>query len=122
MVKASHVPESVDWFEAGKVSASVDQGGCGACWAFTTATTMESLNAIQNDLDEVPVYSVQHLIDCDDGNWGCDGGWMADSYMWTKDNGVIDWNDYAHGYQGRKAHCSKVKKSVPKFYNKESNE
>ena len=24
MVRASHVPESVDWYEAGKVSASVD--------------------------------------------------------------------------------------------------
>ena len=46
MVKAGHLPETVDWYAAGKVSESVDQGGCGACWAFTTATTLESLNAI----------------------------------------------------------------------------
>lgn len=46
MVQASHVPDYINWYEAGKVSESVDQGGCGACWAFTTATTLESLNAI----------------------------------------------------------------------------
>ena len=46
MVKAVNLPETVDWYAAGKVSESVDQGGCGACWAFTTATTLESLNAI----------------------------------------------------------------------------
>lgn len=52
------LPEYVNWYEAGKVSESVDQTGCGACWAFTTATTLESLNAIQNNLPSVPMYSV----------------------------------------------------------------
>ena len=45
-LQAANIPEEVNWFEAGKVSISVDQGGCGACWAFTTASTLESLNAI----------------------------------------------------------------------------
>ena len=48
----------VNWYTAGKVSESVDQGGCGGCWAFVTATTLESLNAIENNLDKVPTYSV----------------------------------------------------------------
>ena len=52
------LPEYVNWYEAGKVSESVDQTGCGACWAFTTATTLESLNAIFNNLPTVPTYSV----------------------------------------------------------------
>ena len=105
MVSASHVPEHVDWYAKGKVSESVDQGGCGACWAFTTATTLESLNAIQNDLTEVPSYSVQYLLDCDEVNWGCDGGWMADAYEFTKEQGMIDWEAYPRGYRGRKNKC-----------------
>ena len=73
----------VNWYTAGKVSESVDQGGCGGCWAFVTATTLESLNAIENELDAVPTYSVQYLMDCDSVNWGCDGGWMFDAYEQT---------------------------------------
>jgi C1A family cysteine protease len=105
MVRASKIPEYVNWREAGMVSDSVDQGGCGSCWAFTTATTLESLNAIQNNLDKVPTYSVQYLLDCDDVDWGCDGGWMADAYTWTADHGIVAWSDYPKGYQGRKNKC-----------------
>ena len=123
MVQASHVPEHVDWYAEGKVSESVDQGGCGSCWAFTTATTLESLNAIQNRLDKVPRYSVQYLLDCDDINWGCDGGWMADSYEFTKEHGIVDWDAYPRGYQGRKNKCSD--EAIPKsnrFRNAEGHE
>ena len=94
--------DDVNWYTAGKVSESVDQGGCGACWAFVTASTLESLNAIENDLAEVPTYSVQYLMDCDNVNWACDGGWMYDAYEFTAENGVISWNDYSSGYLGYK--------------------
>jgi len=119
MVQASKVPEYVNWYEQGKVSKSDDQGGCGSCWAFTTATTLESLNAIQNKLEEVPKYSVQYLLDCDEVNWGCDGGWMADAYDFTRDNGIIDWTAYPRGYQGRKNKCADPGKNVSgdRFFN-----
>ena len=122
LVGASHLPDYVNWFEAGKVSASIDQGGCGSCWAFTTATTLESLNAINNNLKTVPRYSVQYLLDCDESNWGCDGGWMADAYEFTKQQGIVDWEDYAHTYQGRKTKCSKVDKKAKRFHNGASHE
>ena len=118
----SGVPEQVDWYAAGKVSESIDQGGCGACWAFTTATTLESLNAIHNNLDKVPKYSVQYLIDCDDIDWACDGGWMADAYDWTAENGIVNWDDYSRGYQGRKNRCNNPDKKKERFYNVGSNE
>ena len=121
MVGASWVPEHIDWYAAGKVSESVDQGGCGSCWAFTTASTLESLNAIQNKLEKVPHYSVQYLLDCDEVNWGCDGGWMADAYNFTKDNGIVDWNAYPKGYQSRKTKCQNPS-GVDRFYNTESHE
>jgi C1A family cysteine protease len=52
------LPESVDWKAKGKVSLPGDQGECGSCWAWTTAATLESLNAIENNLEVAPVYSV----------------------------------------------------------------
>ena len=39
-------------------------------------------------------------MDCDTVNEACDGGWMYDAYMFTAENGVIDWNDYPSGYLG----------------------
>ena len=92
--------DHVNWFTAGKVSKSIDQGSCGACWAFVTATTLESLNTIENDLTELPNYSVQYLMDCDTENWACDGGWMYDAYEFTAKHGVISWDDYTSGYLG----------------------
>lgn len=98
MVRAGHLPEEVDWDAAGKVSPSGDQGGCGSCWAWTTATTLESLNAIENDLDETPVYSVQYLVDCDEVNYACEGGWMTDAYDFTAEEGIVRWDDYSRTY------------------------
>jgi len=43
------LPESVDWHKAGKTTVPSDQGGCGSCWAFTTAATMESAYAIRHN-------------------------------------------------------------------------
>jgi KDEL-tailed cysteine endopeptidase len=74
------------------------------------------LNAIENNLSEVPVYSVQYLMDCDDVDWGCEGGWMLDSYNWTKDHGIVLWQDYAHDYLKKKATCKKPHRAT-KFYN-----
>ena len=112
------VPDEVDWFAAGKVSESIDQGGCGACWAFVTATTLESLNAIENDLPAVPTYSVQYLMDCDEVNWACDGGWMTDAYAFTAERGVIPWDDYPTGYVGyQQRECRDTHRSNGRFYN-----
>lgn len=111
------LPEYVNWYEAGKVSESVDQTSCGACWAFTTATTLESFNAIMNNLKKVPRYSVQYLMDCDDVDWGCEGGWMLDAYNWTKEHGIVDWDDYDRTYQARKNTCKMPKKDLKQFVN-----
>lgn len=114
---STSLPEYVNWYEAGKVSESVDQTGCGACWAFTTATTLESLNAIQNDLPKVPMYSVQYLMDCDEVNWACDGGWMLDAYTFTNKRGIVAWHDYDRTYNARKNVCKEPPMYVSRFYN-----
>lgn len=116
-------PKQLDWNATGVVSPSVDQGHCGSCWAFVTAGTMESLFAINNPLLPLPSYSVQYLLECDTTNFGCGGGWMADSYLWTIDHGIVHTSDYPHVYSAKKpVNCAAINKNAPRFYNKHSNE
>jgi len=84
---------------------------------------LESLSAIQNNLDKVPKYSVQYLMDCDDVDEACDGGWMYDSWEWTAKNGIIGWDDYPSGYLGRKSRCRDPGMDAKeRFFNNESYE
>ena len=83
MLSAGILPESVNWVEQGKVSPPLDQSHCGGCWAFCAATCLESLAAIINNMETMPSFSVQYLLDCDNINDGCKGGWMDDSYLYT---------------------------------------
>jgi C1A family cysteine protease len=68
-----------------------------------------------------PNFSVQYLLDCDDTNYGCDGGWMTDAYLWTIDHGVILESDYGKPYRRKAEKCS-AKSSSPRFYNDGANE
>lgn len=76
------------------------QGACGSCWAFTAVATLESLAAITGHDSQVQEYSVQQLVDCDRYNYGCDGGWMYDTYEYTSKNGVVLKSDYTE-YSGK---------------------
>ena len=44
-------------------------------------------------------------MDCDDVDWGCDGGWMIDAYEFTRQNGIVAWKDYDRSYTARKNAC-----------------
>ena len=88
---------NIDWHKENVYSnKNIDQGGCGSCWAFTTATTMEALYTI--NYHKPANFSVQYLLDCDTTNYGCDGGWMTDAYTWIIDNGIVSWDDYPSSY------------------------
>jgi C1A family cysteine protease len=109
----SDLPESVNWVEAGMVTTPYDQGSCGGCWAFATASSLESLATINGVFDKVPEFSVQQLMDCDKVNYGCDGGWMMDGYAYTQKHGIELKNDYKTKYIKRKGKCyHKAEKSA----------
>ena len=60
--------ESINWHEKGAVGEPKDQSMCGSCWAFTTTGTLEALAVISGEYSEVPNFSMQQLLDCDETN------------------------------------------------------
>ena len=67
------VPSSLDWVHEGKVSEVRDQGNCGSCWAFATASVVESLLMIQNGSNVMT--AVKYLLQCTAGS-SCYGGYV----------------------------------------------
>jgi len=88
------IPDHKDWYKEGKVTVPYDQAGCGGCWAFSTAAAVESLAFISGYDDELHEYSVQQLIDCDDTNFACGGGWMYEGFAYVSEHGILKKEDY----------------------------
>jgi C1A family cysteine protease len=57
--RMSSLPDSKNWYEEGAVSRPYNQGSCGGCWAFSTASAVESLAYISGNDSELNEYSVQ---------------------------------------------------------------
>lgn len=76
------VPATKDWRLVGAVGPVLDQGQCGACWAFAAAASLESQIALQFQVGQQ--LSPQMLLDCSSNSWygnlGCNGGCMQYAY------------------------------------------
>ena len=102
--------ESWDWHKEEKTSPIQSQGGCGACYAFATVSQLESIQRIEGTY-QFPL-SQQELIDCtkktgkqEIENEGCDGGFMATSYEYIRENGLSTSNLYPYsGARNQKCH------------------
>lgn len=82
---------------------------------------MEALYSINFAPKTPPSFSAQYLLDCDTNNFGCEGGWMTDSYSWLMDHGIVEWNDYPNSYMKKASKCLDTSKKS-KFFNKGANE
>jgi hypothetical protein len=64
-----------------------EQGKCGSCWAFA------ALGAIANQYHKLTGtltdFSEQYLVDCDNLDYGCNGGYPTKTLSWITDNGIV---------------------------------
>jgi C1A family cysteine protease len=88
---------NIDWKAAGKVHAVKNQGSCGSCAAFCTASVMESMVAIKYGTPVVRL-SEQHALDCGAvyGNYSCNGGWMERYFEFFSAEGAMLYSDYPY--------------------------
>ena len=100
------LPVSVDWRTKGVVNPIKDQGQCGSCWAFSTVQAVESAVALKTGV--LYNLSEQQLVDCDDMDFGCSGGWMDNAFNWiNQNNGLCSGDDYPYvsGNSGMSNKC-----------------
>ena len=58
-----------------------DQAQCGSCWAFGASEALSDRFAIAG---EDVILSPQHLVSCDPGNYGCNGGYLDVAWNFMK--------------------------------------
>ena len=89
-------PRAVDWRTAGHVDAVEDQGACGSCWAFASASAV----AARASIDNGTLYnlSAQELVDCtrDRGNRGCAGGSLQAALEFAAARGLCNASSYPY--------------------------
>lgn len=77
--KGQLVPRTIDWRRTNCVLAPVNQGQCGACYAFAVLSVLESMQCLWRR--RLPRrLSPQQLVDCVRTNVtnGCNGGWPGE--------------------------------------------
>lgn len=77
----------IDWRDFGVVNEVRSQGSCGSCWAFMTAAQIETQYAISYG----PLHRVseQHMVDCVENAYGCNGGYFGSVYRRMLEKGAL---------------------------------
>jgi len=88
-----------------KVHSIRDQGQCGSCWAFGATEALSDRFAIEQDVDVV--LSPQYLVSCDQGNYGCMGGYLDVAWEFMETTGTVtdDCYKYTSGETGKDGDC-----------------
>ena len=95
-----------DWRTKGVVSSVKNQLKCGCCYAFATATIMETLYAMKTNSQTVIDFSPQQIADCSsNGNNGCTGGNFPPSVQFLSGQGGKIATEASYPYVGKKQSC-----------------
>jgi cathepsin B len=101
-----------------KVHAIRNQGQCGSCWAFGATEALSDRFAIEEGVDVV--LSPQHLVSCDRGNFGCNGGYLNKAWDFMQKTGVMtdECYPYTSGTTGQDGDCKSTcaDGSAPELY------
>ena len=74
-----------------------DQQQCGACWAFSATSAMEITNLIYNKKGDVGELSEGAVVECDDYDLGCNGGWPPNAWAYISENyGLVTRSTYPY--------------------------
>lgn len=96
-------PSRFNWKKKGAVTRVKDQRRCGCCWAFGAVANIESMWFIKTK--QLIELSEQELVDCDNLDHGCRGGYPYNAFnIIVKLGGMMDSEDYQ--YRGRKDICT----------------
>ena len=97
---------SMDWRSQNVVGSVKNQLNCGCCYAFATASVLESLYAIKSKSKTVVELSPQQITDCSiNGNSGCNGGNFPPSVRYVKGQGGRLATLASYPYAGKKQTC-----------------
>ncbi|EEC02559.1 cysteine protease and A protease inhibitor, putative [Ixodes scapularis] len=97
-------PPKFDWRTRGVVTAVRNQRDCGACWAFSTVETVETMHALA--AGTLTGFSVQQMIDCsNNSNHGCNGGDTCAALKWLKVNRIKLVRDSVYPFKAVTGSC-----------------
>jgi cathepsin L len=109
------LPKELDWRTKNVVTPAKNQGGCGSCWAFSTAETLESHIAIKTG--KLLEFSPQEFVSCAPnpnhcgGTGGCQGSTQPLGFKYAISKGITTEKSYP--YSGTTGTCQPTKiKSV----------
>ncbi|KAA6369561.1 MAG: hypothetical protein EZS28_034911 [Streblomastix strix] len=93
-INDTHIPEQFDYRQVGYKTGIKFQQRCGGCYGIVTANMIEG--AIWKKTGKLVPLSAQEIIDCSysQGNIGCKGGNMPNSFDYViENNGILseDW-------------------------------
>merc|ERR1712012_1394705 len=104
-IKLEDLPSEVDWRQQGVITSVRDQGMCGSCWAFASASAMASYAKI-NDMDhDLLELSAQHIVSCAPnplkcgGTGGCMGSIEPLAFVYASLFGVVTEEEYPYESQ-----------------------
>jgi len=114
-----NLPQSVDWRSQGYTTPVKNQGGCGACWAFSVAAVLEShINIQSKNKQNKIIVSPQELVDCAPnphkcgGTGGCEGSTQELGFDYIQNNGISLNSDYPYLSRDGKCKANYFKKVV----------
>ncbi len=94
-----NLPDSIDWRNLGAVTPVKDELQCGACWIFTVTGLLEGFYFVNHG--HLLSFSEQQVIECDQEDYGCNGGFPSQAMKYVAKYGIETEEDYPYtGTQG----------------------